>query len=306
MATFYDPMPVAATTFSSDSTTGGSVPTSFDVALFKPYGGDTGHLKLTIVLRVKLRQLPPRVLPVLDADDKPFWTSAWTPAAWQSFVANAEAEANIWNNKFWLQPPATFSQFDRLYDTFPNQAYRPNIRCELLVDFNPAKAYRTIDVANLNTSLLAGKTLDSGTFRSHSVLWDSLDGTPWVFAPASASSPATMHRTIAHEIGHHLGLDHIGVLMKTPLCVFAMAAASAGVDQHPNVNGGTNSFYCYGGNQGAINANIMGAGDKFSVENAKPWLWAMIYLRMRQGVTEPGWKAVLSDPGPGSWVARSK
>src|SRR5262245_18903215 len=115
-----------------------------------------------------------------------------------------------------------------------------------------------------------------------------------------------MHRTIAHEIGHHLGLDHIGVILKTPQCVFAMVAASVGADHaDPLTDGGTNSFYCYGGNQAtAVNANIMGMGDKFTVENARPWLWAILSLRGYK--REVGWQAVTRHPGTGSWARRSE
>jgi hypothetical protein len=109
---------------------------------------------------------------------------------------------------------------------------------------------------------------------------------------------------MAHEIGHLIGLGHIGTILKTPLCVAAMELNGIGKDSHPNMKGGRNSFNCYGHGQGiAVAGNIMGAGEDFTVENALPWVWSMLILRGRSGAGEP-WRAVTRDPGPGTYVKK--
>ena len=65
---------------------------------------------------------------------------------------------------------------------------------------------------------------------------------------------------------------------------------------------------CYGFNQGlAIAGNIMGAGDKFTVDNASPWRWALSMLIGKMIGGRPlseyaQWRVVMRDPGPGSWI----
>src|SRR5438552_17939675 len=104
--------------------------------------------KLTIKLRICFQPLyttPPRVG---DANGNPFWIRPWTPSEWQTFVNGARAQANLWNNRFWLKPPPGFRDYDIAHDFSGNYAksvFRPYIACELEVDFtaNEADADRT-------------------------------------------------------------------------------------------------------------------------------------------------------------------
>lgn len=301
MATLYHPTPVLSATFETTSRTEGSTIATFDTFLYKPIDGQS-QLKLLIKLRINLRQLPPKAIPLqLDRDNKPFWTSPWTWPEWGQFIHTAALQADMWNNKFWLVPPPSFTDFDITFGMPPKQARRPNIRCALEVDFNAGEdAHRIINVAHLDTRLLIGGTRDAGTFRSDGLFYDSLDGVPWVFPYGNGPGQPPRHYVITHEIGHAIGLDHIGAIQKKPLCMYAVASYEMGIDYHPNVQGGLDSFYCYGYAQGInVVGNIMGAGDQFTVENAKPWQWAMMHLRQRY---DEAWKAVTLDPGPGNVV----
>lgn len=304
MATLYHPMPVAGMEFKSNTTTGGSVPATYDVFLYKPLNDPLAPMKLTIKLRINLRPLTPSPLPLhRDADGNPFWTIPWSATDWMNFINGAIAQANVWNNKLWLVAPDSFTEYGYSNpSSFPGQTWRPHVRCELDVDFAAnTGAHKTIDVANLNLAMLAGAPKNSGSFRSHALLYDSLDTVPMVVPWATAPGAApTRQLTIAHEIGHAIGLHHIGVIKKTPLCEIAQSLESMGMDQTWQVQGGKNSFYCYGHSQGqALAGNIMGGGNNFSPECGLPWLWAMKSLR---GKIWEDWKAVTTDPGAGGWV----
>jgi hypothetical protein len=264
---------------------------SFDAVLSKPLSTLEYMYKLTIKLRFRLQ--PSFYFPVVqDFNGTPFWVRPWTGPEWLTFINGAKAQANMWNNRFWLKPPPHFGNWDVAHEFSGNAArsvFRPYVACVLEVDFNASKAdaHRTIDVYNLDLTKITG-VKDSGTFRSDAVHYDSLDNTPYATPYRDSAGNPIMHYTIAHEIGHAIGQPHIGVMRKTPLCEMAMNLSDMGFNDE-----GQNSAACYGGDQPSLGRNVMGGGSAFSADNAKSWQWAMLFLR---GDPTEYWQVLTSRP----------
>jgi len=266
-----------------------SVAANFDATLYKSRTNVMDY-KLTLRLWIELKQINPNPYPwLLDADKKPFWIRPWGSIEWFQFVKGAEAQANMWNNQFWLKPPSSVTE----YDEFNGVWWRPYIKCELETIFGtplPDERHRTIEAANIDMNKYLNP--NPTTFRSHALLYCSLDNTPSVYSVPDGAGKVTnlTQPTIAHEIGHALGLHHIGVIRKT---IFCQVAEAYGFEGTP-FEGGTNAAYCYGWDQAPdISANIMGYGQQFTADNASPWVWSALTLFGQYGV----WQVLTRNPG---------
>ena len=282
MAVAYSNIPAAHTTVRSDFYTNQEA--TFDAYLYKPQTPPE-QLKLLIQLRVNLRQWPLGPIPlVADTDGKPFWAQPWPEHDWRHFVRGAAWQASLWNDKFWLVPPETCKDYDV---ATPHQVWRPNIRCELAVDFAATRdVHKTIKAANIDLRA----NVNPRDFRAAGLIWCSLSAVPFLF-PASAGAGPFLHSVIAHELGHLIGLGHIGLMLKTPLCMSSIAIQGE--------SEGRNDTWCYGVGQGKIQGNIMGTGSEFTEVNAIPWVWA---IKQITGRSWEHWKVVTKDPGPAYWV----
>src|SRR5581483_2507057 len=148
---------------------------------------------LTLVLKIHLNKVEPThirlpvlgdiQLPYLDFNKTPFTIKPWTTTDFSAFSRKFLKQCALWNNHFWLTPPAGFSALDIRVGS---RTVRPNIYCHLFVAIagSAADSHLSIDIVNLDkraTARQLGKRegdLNASDFRSDSGHYDSLDVNP--------------------------------------------------------------------------------------------------------------------------------
>lgn len=283
---------------------------AFDSELKLTQSGSHNHM-LDLKLRIFLDKfMPPLHLKswiYQDFNGTFFVVGPWNHGEWQRFVHGFKQQCAMWNNKFWLIPPAGFSKLDV---NIGGKPVRPNVYCHLTVEVTPTadRAHRVIKVVNLDAksaARMAGQResdVNSGNFRSDSGTYDTFDVRPrWhTYTDNSGHVRRVRHYTIAHEIGHALGEDHIGVIRHEPLCDMAVVVdrsltgiLASGVPAM--MTGGPNSQVCYGDfAAAAVGANVMGGGGNFEPANAKPWIDQMT----RHTMTATAWGVSMAHVAP--------
>jgi hypothetical protein len=277
--------------------------------LFDSYLGKSSHPTQNHVLKFFLRiHLKPvtKQTSAKDSNKNSYPVKEWTPGEWSKFKSQFIQQSNLWNNRFWLVPPKSFSLMDVQNG---GKKVRPNVMCRLITEIaeSPMNAHRTIDVVNLDVDALRkmGKTgIGSGTFRSNDKLYDSLDVNKrdnHYEDDRGVEHTIKNYYTIAHELGHAIGLPHVGVIKGRPQCKFAVTLKSMGIKNvSSHLKKGSNSEVCYGEHDTpGLAENIMGLGTKFEDFNAKPWVDR---AAMHTNTIAAQWKVVLNMIAPQSVI----
>jgi hypothetical protein len=269
-------------------------PSYFNSALSNLRASPTGNATLTIYLRVKLVKKDGKSPPPRDIDGKTLTPTDWPLDEWNKFCMDVKRLSEwFWDNTaFCLIPPPDYHGLD--WPTH-NPTHRLNVDCRFqLVWANGSDdAHAVVDCYRPDPRTYRGFRSSAGDGGGQ---WTSLDTveapcrnatcTEQVFKGFDADGilplyddvPAKPQITVCHEVGHLLGLPHVGEWVKAQACMAAIA-------KDP-VNGG-NTRGCYQGNNAYDRLNVMGEGMNLALWNAAPWTHR---IAAHTGVSLQGWK----------------
>ena len=232
---------------------------------------------MTIYLRVLMEPIGGSEK-IKDVNDKDMAIKDWNAATgeFQAFKAEVKEQAeSFWNdNTVCMVPPKYYTGLN-----WPpgRQAWlRLNIDCkfELVWASGPRDAHKIIRCARL-----ADDAADSSASRSHWKLYDSGDCKAVIFnLTTNCGTPiAVEHLTVPHEIGHAIGLPHVGVFHD--LTKSEHQCKVAGIDttttrgwETPGADGkgGKDPYGNYSSED--VMRNIMGYGQGKALWNFLPWI----------------------------------
>jgi hypothetical protein len=221
---------------------------------------------LTLKLNVFLNEMKPpagkTTFTAYDSGDGSATAQQWNANEWEHFRKEFKRQSYAaWNYAFVLIPPASYNGF------VDPSGVRRNVQCFLQINLRdrPGIGTHTVDCYSLtetggmlraNSGLLTNKDVAPTTrTRDHlePMRLEKKDGKMrWSGGNPDGKSFAFKQSTIAHEVGHLLGLGHIAD--HTAACKHS----------------GPNSSRCYGLFL-KESMNIMGGGDALSIKNSTPW-----------------------------------
>lgn len=219
----------------------------YDTRLVFPPRGAVSNLEYLLTAKLQLNRVDdqPEICTKLGARKK---CRPWTDEEWREFISSVSGIAKYWNRKLWIKLPDDFNSLNRKAE---NGEFRPYLCCMVKVEVIPTFLgvgigdHSSIDVVH------AADDETKNVFPSNSHLWSDRD------LKATDRIRLGGHKftqvTAAHELGHLIGLPHVGVTKDYEECR----------EEHPNI--------CYGKTV-EDRSSIMGTGMRIRETEAKPWV----------------------------------
>jgi hypothetical protein len=158
---------------------------------------------LTIFIRVFFLKIDPAGATGTYADSDKTATNPslkpiqkWKPGEFEGYVRNLTTSAQrFWDGQFWLKTPKT-------YDGLNSQG-RPAHRCNIFCKLDLAA---TAQAGDAHYTIAVVRAMDNVAFRSNAVLYSQNDIKSQQMIPNSTVKFWTQF----HEVGHLIGLGHVG------------------------------------------------------------------------------------------------
>jgi len=218
----------------------------WDATLDDDVRNATTNADLNIYIRVYFSKITPasgKTGLYGDTDDEPGHPSKkkiqkWAPGEFERYTKRLVSQAqHFWNGVFWLKTPEKYDDLN-----WPDG--KPTHRCNLYCRFELEQVYSEGDA---HYTIAVVRAQDSEDFRSDSRLYSQKDINSESLIPNST----TKFWTHFHEVGHLLGLGHVGH------------------DGHTNVHA-DNSPSAYGVTKAEME-DVMGKGSIRRLWHALPW-----------------------------------
>ena len=251
----------------------------------------SGSSNATLTLDLKLL-LNPRDrnsgIPLKTEDGKDFPVRDWdvTTHEFAKFRDAVKAEAEkFWNaTGFCLTVPSDYRGLDWPAN---RPSLHPNVDCRFTLSFarGQGDAHAVIDCfrpdyddAKLNdfrsnAGSGRGQFTSFDTAMRNTLLTKACEKRDFVFTGTDLNMEyqtiqakcVVQQMTLPHEVGHLLGLPHVGIVHKNPDCLASLATKPNGSDHS-----------CYTGPQPNDATNVMGGGMDLDTWNAMPWALRLV------------------------------
>jgi hypothetical protein len=239
---------------------------------------EAANIELGINLKVLATKNEAKVGQYVDST-KQFMYDRWSDEAWNFFLLSLELQANqVWDRKLWftLNKFKVFTpEFQKVKDNFLITKDDKNLKGEpVMALFSRPIACRfnlqlVTDTGNPHHQIDVFYIKPTGTTKISNTSMGStssvMDFYDYLLYEGTAQS------AIAHEVGHILGLPHIGVSTGNEDCILALK-------NNPNVGGNAKICYFAKGAGEEVTNNIMGIGTRVDARNADPWQKALLAM----------------------------